>query len=384
MVVYVHYPQCDVRCGYCDFPTVALADFPHARYADQVLRELQGRAPAYAGRRVRAVYFGGGTPSLWPGQEVARVLAALRGAFAGSEGWEVTLEANPGQLPEAQLAALLDAGVNRLSLGVQSLDDAVLRLLTRSHTARLVEETVTRARRLGLANLTCDAIFGHAGQTLEHHLDQLDRLVSLGPDHVSLYGLTLSSGAALRRAGVTPLEPDAMGELLEAGCARLEELGYPQYEVSNYAPAPFRSRHHGLVWSGHPYLGLGASAHSLWTGPSDAEGAEGLETIRCINPPFSRYLDVPVRDGRLPALAGSRIEIVEPGSARYEMLFVALRTTDGLSRPLYRTRFGADVTVHYGGALAELAEVGLLCVEPDRVRPTRRGLWLADEVALRL
>lgn len=367
--VYIHFPFCGSRCGYCDFYSTACEsnDIPHRAYADAVLAELERRAPEHAGGALGSIYVGGGTPSLWQPAELARVLDGIRRAFPAQGGDpEVTVEANPGTGTADGLARVRAAGVNRLSIGVQSLDDRVLALLGRRHSAEQARQAVALARAAGFASVGCDLIAGTPDQTLPHHLEQLERLLELEPDHLSVYTLTLTPGSRLARAGVAPVASDLAAEMLEHGRARLAAAGLPQYEVSNYAAAAFRSVHNRGVWAGRPYLGLGAGAHSMrWDGPAN---------LRTVNPALSPYL----------AGEAGRTERVELPRARFEVMMLGLRTVEGVDREAYRRRFGADLLQHYGQELAELASWGLICLEPHAARPTARGIWFADEIALRL
>jgi oxygen-independent coproporphyrinogen-3 oxidase len=379
--IYIHFPFCLAKCGYCDFASCAVEprSIPHVAYADAVLRELAWRAADYAHLALRSIYIGGGTPSLWSPREVGRVVrAACAACRAADEGIEVTLEVNPATIDASGLARLGDAGVSRLSVGVQSLSDATLRLLGRIHTADQARSCVRAARDAGMDNLSCDVIFGVPHQTVADHLASLEQLLELAPQHVSAYALTLSADAPLRRAGWAAAGDELLAEMMDAGRERLETAGLPQYEVSNFAPPRRRSAHNALVWAGDPYLGLGASAHSMI--------ARGPATLRCANPPIATYLDAaPERDpAGVPTVAGATVEEVDEPRSRNEALFLALRTVDGLDRRAYRKRFGADPVDHFAPGLSSLQAAGLLSVDETRIAPTRRGIWLADEIALRL
>jgi oxygen-independent coproporphyrinogen-3 oxidase len=377
--VYIHVPFCLRRCGYCDFASSATAasEIPHRAYAAAVVRELELRAGDHPGLELASIYLGGGTPSLLAVGAIGEMLDAIRGRLAASPALEITIEANPGTVDERRLSALRALGVNRLSLGVQSLDDRSLALLGRIHDAAAARAAIRAARAAGFTRLSCDVIFGLPGQTLAHHLAQLRALCELAPDHVSAYGLSLSPGSALSRAGLQPAADELQAEMMEAGRALLEEAGLPQYEVSSFAPESERSRHNLLCWSGRPYLGLGASAHSMVQ--------DGAETLRIANPPLSRYLEAAPSPGAVPArLEGAVLERVGEASSRFELLFLGLRTVDGVDREHYAARFGADPLAHFGPALRELEAQGLLSLANGRLAPTRRGIWFADELALRL
>jgi oxygen-independent coproporphyrinogen III oxidase len=365
--VYVHFPFCVAKCGYCDFSSLAcsLEQIPHRRYADAVLAELDARAARYEASALRSIYFGGGTPSLWERAELRRVLEAVRARFGGDD-LEVTVEANPGTIDGRGFAELLAAGVTRISLGAQSLDDAMLRLLSRIHDAAAARRAVREARAAGVQSLSLDLIAGLPGQSLAHHLEQLERLLELAPDHVSVYALTLSRHSPLRRAGHAPAPGERVTEMLVAGAERLSRAGQPQYEVSNFAAPAHRSRHNSLCWAGWPYLGLGAAACSMWP--------DGPRTLRHANPDLPRYLHG----------GGGTEELVGEAASRLEVLFLGLRTVEGVQRESYRQRFGADPLDHLGARLRALEAAGLVRLLEDRIAPTPRGLWLADALALHL
>jgi putative oxygen-independent coproporphyrinogen III oxidase len=378
--VYIHFPFCRSKCGYCDFPSVASAEIPDGAYTKAVLDELEARSAAYAQLDLRSIYLGGGTPSLWSTGSLDRVLAATSSRFTTQAVPEVTLELNPGPpdapLAEAAYEQLLRAGLNRLSIGIQSLDDRMLELLGRVHDARAARQTVRRARAAGFERISCDLIFGLPGQTVAHHLDQLNALVDLGPEHISAYSLTLSAAAPMRHAGLVPVSDDLMAELMAAGSALLEGAGYQQYEVSSFARPGAQSVHNVLVWAGQPYLGLGAYAHSMLP--------EGPSTLRVANPGLELYLRPSTYAGTPPRHGDAAMERLDPPGSCFEHLFMGLRTTAGVAREGYRRRFGADVEEHFRDPLGALQRDGLVTLSTAAVSPTARGLLFGDEVALRL
>ena len=225
--IYIHFPFCRTRCGYCDFPSAASSRIPQRRFTGALLQELERRAGEVGGAPLGSIYLGGGTPSLWRAEGVGAVIAAALARFpAADPGVEVTLEMNPGDLSSARLGALGQAGVNRLSIGVQVLDDAILATLGRRHTARDARDTVEAARRRGFRNVSCDLMFGFPGQGVAHHLAQLRDLLDLGPDHVSTYALSLSPRSALyRERGWREADPDLLAASLDAGRELLERRG---------------------------------------------------------------------------------------------------------------------------------------------------------------
>jgi oxygen-independent coproporphyrinogen-3 oxidase len=380
--VYVHFPFCASRCPYCDFATEARAAPPHDAYADAVIAELAARGPGFATRRLRSIYFGGGTPGRWRADRVAAVVAAVGAAWPGAEALEVTVEMNPGDAAPEHLAALRAGGVTRLSLGLQSLDDGELRLLGRRHGRAEALAAVAAARAAGFADLACDLIFGLPGQTAARLAATLDEVCALAPEHLSLYGLTIEEGtpfAAARRAGRLELpDDDLQVELYRLCRARLAAAGYRHYEVSNWARPGKEAVHNGLYWRGVEYLGLGAAAHSLHLG--DGVGGE-REAERRAN---LRDPDAYVAAAAAGRFAPATVERLSPEARRREALWLGLRVLAGVPRDRFRAQYGVDPEAVDPAACADLAAAGLLAVEPDRLRLTDRGLLFADEVGARL
>lgn len=263
--VYVHVPFCARRCSYCDFAIAVRRNVPVTEYLAALDGELSARFGTHARPAVDTIYLGGGTPSLLGGDGVARALALVQRRFPADAEAEITIEANPDDVTPASVAAWRAAGVNRMSLGAQTFDEGVLAWMHRSHDAGATQRAVSAARTGGITNLSLDLIFALPDALARNFESDVERLLSLRPDHVSLYGLTVERGTALGKwvsSGVTVEKP-------EEGYAReyliahrlLGEAGFEHYEVSNYALPGRRARHNSAYWSGAPYVGLGPSAH---------------------------------------------------------------------------------------------------------------------------
>jgi oxygen-independent coproporphyrinogen-3 oxidase len=378
--VYVHFPFCSVRCPYCDFAVDTRAAIPHERYADAVLAELahrQGwfldgaRSPA-----LRSVYFGGGTPGLWRPDQLARVLDGARAAF-GSTPAEVTVEANPGEVTVEHLRALRQAGVDRLSLGVQSFDDGLLVRIGRNHDGRAPAGAVSAARAAGFERLSCDLMYGLPGQSLEDWKRAVEAVLALAPDHVSAYALTIERGTpfgALDRAGRLPRpEDELVSEMFVWGRQALAAAGFEHYEVSSYARPGQRAVHNGLYWSGGAYLGLGASAASFR--PLTDGRAWRFTNARATD----SYL---ARAARAPA----QVELRLSPDLENEALWLGLRTRDGVDRVAHAQRHGADPLAagQRAAAARRCVDAGWLEITAERLRLTDGGFLFADEVASRL
>lgn len=387
--VYVHFPFCSVRCPYCDFAVDTRAEIPHDPYADAVVRELAARAPWFRGARgevppLRSIYFGGGTPGLWRPDAIGRVIDAARRAFDGPEpaALEITLEANPGEVTPALLRALRAAGVNRLSFGLQALEDRLLVRLGRNHAAAAGPAALAAAREAGFDNVSCDLMYGVPGQTQDDWRRSVEGLAALAPEHVSAYALTVERGTpfgALDRAGRLPRPDDEqVAEMFTFARAALGAAGYAHYEVSSWARAGRRAVHNALYWSGGAYLGVGASAASFRP-LGDGAG------LRFANPRATdTYLRAAAAGGGSPAPA--TVERRSPADLENEALWLGLRTADGVDRAAHAARHGRDPLAPAGRSAAarRCAEAGWLEITERALRLTARGFLFADEVASRL
>jgi oxygen-independent coproporphyrinogen III oxidase len=365
--LYIHVPFCLSKCGYCAFYSEPHWD-DHLldRYADAVVTEFQTRVGKP--RSWKTAYFGGGTPSLLGPKRVVRILSAVAG-HESLDDTEVTLEANPETVTLGLLKDLRSAGVNRLSLGLQSLDDAELRYLGRAHDVRRGREALEAALRT-FDRVSIDLIYGLRGQTVESWLRTLHEAAGLGPGHLSAYELTLDPGTPLGDAG-----SDAPGhaDFFFATHECLAELGFQGYEVSNFARSPAaRSRHNLATWAYRPYLGFGPGAHSL---ERNADAA-----IRRFNrPALADYL-AGARTGSVP----HEKEPLTPPQQLLERLMLGLRTDVGLDLSHIRHLLTEAAADSLASRLSRLETQGLLRLDNDHIRPTLRGMALADGLAAEL
>jgi oxygen-independent coproporphyrinogen-3 oxidase len=373
--VYVHVPWCERVCPYCDFAVVAARALPagaEARYIDALLCELEARRASYAGRPLASLYLGGGTPSLLAPEDLARIVAAVHAAFPPDAPPEITLEVNPSSLERARLPAFRDAGVNRISLGAQSFDDATLKRLGRAHRAAAVRETLAAIRAARFSSLSLDLIFAAPGQTLELLDADLDAALAAAPEHLSAYELTLEPGtpfaAAAARGRLARPDEEQVARMLARIEERLAAAGYLRYEISNFARPGHESRHNRRYWERRPVLGLGMGAVS--TDPPDAAHAHG---VRRANPrQLERYLADP---------CAGEVEVLGAPIARGEAMFLALRMARGVDAARFAEEFGAPPRRYFGAAIERLCEEGLLREEPSGdLRLTPRGRLLADSV----
>lgn len=372
MLLYIHVPFCQSRCAYCSFHSVPLSLAGATAIQDWVsglFSEI-----AYWGDKLNnpvlsTVFFGGGTPSLLPEKIVAGILLRLNKAFVLEKGAEITLEGNPDSAGEAgYLYGVYKAGVNRLSLGVQSLDDAMLQMLGRTHSARHVVNTVMVARQAGFANLSLDLIWGLPGQRPQGWLNTLKEVVRLRPEHLSCYGLTLEPGTKLHdlvEKGKLELPPEREQSLMFMnGAEYLEELGYMHYEISNFARMGFQCRHNMGYWEGEDYLGLGPSASSTvdgrrWTNPGD------LKTWHS-----------GVKSGEFAA----RAEILDDETRLSEMVMLRLRTAKGLSLKDYQELSGKNFMQEHQNIIDALHKRKLLRIKNGYLSLTNNGMLLSNSI----
>ena len=365
--LYIHIPFCKAKCAYCDFYSLAHSEEKMDAYTAALLRHLEEVAPRAAGMQVDTVYFGGGTPSYLGPARLIRILQTVQRRYDVTRDAEITLEANPDSAGDWRaLRKLRRAGFNRLSLGVQSTDDELLRRIGRVHTCEQVQQAVTAARKAKLTNLSLDLIYGLPGQTMEDWQRTLADAVALGPEHLSCYGLKLEEGTPLwqQRQALTLPDDDAQADMYLYTVAALSEAGYGQYEISNFARAGRESRHNLKYWRMQEYAGFGPGAHSDFGG---------------VRYGYVRDLDAYIA-GRL-VLAEAETDGTLARDFEYVML--SLRTAEGIDRRTfenrYRQRFEAmeRLFVQYEQAgLAQRTEGGW--------RLTPRGFLVSNSIIVAL
>ena len=372
--VYLHIPFCSSICPYCDFNTYRGMEALIPRYVAALCRDLEREAGRIEGRAVGSVFFGGGTPSLLDGAQVAAVMDTLRSRFRLAEDAEVTLEANPNSADRERFAAYRAAGVNRLSIGVQTADRRGLRVLGRHHEASDAAAAVTVARGAGFAHLSVDLIFGWPGQDVETWRRDLATAAGWPVDHLSLYSLIVEPGTpmadAVRRGVLLALDDDDAATLYEVAIGEMARRGFGHYEVANWALADGgRSRHNQLYWRNGEYFGIGAGAHATFG---------GARTMRHLLP--KTYIEA-IEAGRPPV---SNVEQIDERTSRGETMMLGLRLLDeGVGREAFRQRHGEALDAVYGDTIRELVVLGLLTDDGERVLLTARGLMVANDVCAR-
>jgi putative oxygen-independent coproporphyrinogen III oxidase len=360
--LYVHVPFCLTRCGYCDFNTYAGLDHLSTPYVEALRREAELWSNEWTDAQFVSLFLGGGTPTTLPDRTLAELLDHLRAAFAFTGRPEVTVEANPDTVDVAYLSALREAGVTRLSLGVQSFDPAVLESLERIHGPTAARKAFVSAREAGFDDVNLDLIYGANGESLDGWRRTLEEAFALGPDHLSCYALTIEPATPLGRkveTGLLPApDPDLQAAMYDLACDLLAQAGYEHYEVSNWARPRHWCVHNMGYWEGRPYLGLGAGAHSY------RDGRRWWN----VRPP-QEYLEM-VGAGQRPVGGDERLTDEE---RRLERLLLQLRTAVGVPVEWVDEQRAAG-----------FVEDGLALRRGDRLVLTERGLFLANDLVLSL
>lgn len=369
MLLYVHVPFCRRKCNYCGFYSEAYTEEGREAYVSHLLREISYWGRTLKKPEVETVFFGGGTPSMLPAADVMDITRAIRKHFRQAKNVEVSFECNPDSVGKPEYAqALKVAGINRISLGVQSMDDAQLELLGRPHSALQAARAFSVLRQAGFANINVDLIWGLPGQRLRLWKEQLKRICELKPDHLSCYGLTVEEGTPLERSClaqevVLPHE-DEQARMFLYGADYLESQGYLQYEISNFARMGFFCRHNLGYWEGREYLGVGPAAVSTiaserWENPADLK--KWVEAVRNVD-------------------LGREREQLDTLTRVKEMVMLRLRTSRGLRLKAYRELTGQGFTKQHAGLVKALHKHNLLRISKGYLRLTRNGMLVSNTI----
>lgn len=367
--VYVHIPFCASRCSYCDFYSTLKLETAGSHYVDALIGEAVLRRCELHGEAVRTLYLGGGTPSQLPLPLLSRLVEGLRGALDLHGVEEFTIEANPDDVTPEWCAALPALGVNRVSMGVQSFEDRILRAIGRRHTSQQVVKAVENLHDVGIGNISLDLIYGLPGQTLDSWAESVDRAIALAPRHVSAYWLTYEPGTRLWRqreqGEVTEVPEDVCIAMYHLLVKRLQEAGFEHYEISNFSLPGYHSRHNSSYWDGTPYLGLGAAAHSY------------DRNVRRSNPhDLHAYIS---------CIAAGKTACIEEEMTlweRYdERVMLSLRTAAGMDVERLRQEFGDELAGHFLHEVQRHIAAGNIRREGDsRYVLTTDGILLSDSV----
>jgi putative oxygen-independent coproporphyrinogen III oxidase len=375
--LYIHIPYCVSKCPYCDFNSHVVQEIPERDYTDALLRELEhyGNSDDWRGRTVQSIFFGGGTPSTFKPASIGKLLAWVAATFPIDADCEITLEANPGTVESDKFSGYRDAGVNRISVGVQSFQPKILKFLGRVHSADEARKALQVVRHAGFDNFNFDLIYANPDQTLAELEADLDEALEFNPPHLSAYNLTFEEGTPFhheyrsgRMKSLSEDEEVAMAELIEE---RLLATGLQRYEISNYAQSGWYSRHNVNYWRYGDYLGLGAGAHSYRT--TGSKEFAGRRWSNEKNP--GRYMTQVNQANR----AVVEREEIDFDKAAGEFMFLGLRMTEGISINAFRARFAKN-TREIFPQISDWIDGELLEEKRGFLRFTRKGLLVANSM----
>ena len=362
---YVHIPFCTQICYYCDFSKVFIKNQPVDSYLEHLIEEYH----SYDIKKLRTLYIGGGTPTALSASQLAFLLEKLTDKLDLSYLEELTIEANPGDLDQEKIAVLKDSPVNRVSLGVQTFNDRMLKQIGRSHLEKDIYENIANLKKAGFDNISIDLIYALPKQTMEDVKTNVAKAIALDIPHMSLYSLILENHTVFMnrmRRGKLPLpKEDLEAEMFDYIIAELEKAGFEHYEISNFSKPSFESRHNLMYWDNAEYYGIGAGASGY------------VDGVRYKNHgPIRHYLQA-VEAGN----ARVQEEMLTLKEKMEEEMFLGLRKKSGVSKKRFEEKFGISFEDQYGAVVSELTEQGLLVPDRDIVRMTKQGLFLGDTVA---
>ncbi|MBR3796434.1 MAG: radical SAM family heme chaperone HemW [Clostridia bacterium] len=372
--LYIHIPLCVKKCAYCDFASFSGRMAQRDCYVQAVCREIRAQAAFFGRRRVATVFFGGGTPTLLSGAQITEMMRVVRECFDVLPDAEITMEGNPGTLDMENLRAYRAAGVNRLSLGVQSMDDKLLAAIGRIHTAKEAEDAVAMARKAGFENINLDLMYGLPGQNAIQWKETLQKAIGLAPEHLSCYSLILEEGTPLYdsvNAGeCAPLPDEETMESMDALTLELTAAaGYSQYEVSNYAKPDRQCRHNIVYWECLPYLGVGLGAHS------------DMDRRRFYNPAeWESYLQMTGNDAAQRKGEGS----CSQQERMFERMMMGLRQTRGVDAARFERDFGCTIESVWPETIAQMTRKKLMTSNKERILLTPRGMQVMNGVLVSL
>ncbi len=366
--LYLHVPFCVAKCRYCDFHSATAPPAVQKRYVAALAAELSHRAPEAQGYVVDTVYIGGGTPTVLPAPLLAALLDTVRTHYRLDPAAEVTVECNPVTDTAGLFEGLLAAGVNRLSIGLQSACDRELKALGRPHDLAAFSRTLQAARRAGFQNINVDVMFGIPHQTPSSLQDTLKTVLAHAPEHISAYGLRVEEGTPffLERHTLPIADDDTVADMQQAVSTVLQGAGYEHYEVSNYAKAGHRSRHNLRYWLGAPYLGFGAAAHSFFGGERYAAPRDTAGYIAAVEAENWQALR-------------TEAHLLTAHELREEYVMLRMRLFEGIDEADFFARFGISFEKAYG-SLECLVAGGLLIRKNGRIAFTERGMYVSNAI----
>jgi len=368
--LYLHFPYCISKCPYCDFNSYQLEEANQIySYISALYREITAYSQKLKTGNIKTVYLGGGTPTILSGTQIFNILKFCEDKFTIDKNAEITIEANPGTLDGEKLKLLIESGINRLSLGAQSFNNVFLKKLGRIHNAQEIIDSYFLAREIGFANINIDIMFALPDQNTEDLQDTLKKAVSLKPDHLSLYNLTIKPGTEYyreyKRGKLNLPTEDEEYDMYNWVIDFLEENGFEHYEIANFARPHKKSMHNLIYWQNKPYLGIGAGAYSY---------IRGYRYMNYENP--VKYIKETM-SGKLPKDNGERLSLRK---RMIETIILGLRTKDGVGYKKFKKRFGVSLNDIFCRQINKLVNLGLLEKSYVKIKLTRDGIFLANVV----
>lgn len=367
--LYIHIPFCRQKCLYCDFPSFAGKESYFDAYVHALIREMEQAKEELAGYHIKSIFFGGGTPTVLPVSSLKRIMEQIFACFHVREDAEITTEANPGTLDLETCRALKDMGFNRLSMGLQAWQDDLLKRLGRIHNREQFLENYHHAREAGFSNINLDLMFALPNQTLEEWEETLDAVTALQPEHISAYSLIIEEGTPFfdfyENGTYQETDEDTDRAMYRLAVEKLENAGYHQYEISNFAKEGRQSRHNKIYWLDESYRGFGMGAHSYWKGK------------RFHNP---MDLETYIRKSENQESLWEEMEEISLKEEMSEFMFLGLRMTKGIEKDRFFRRFGIEIETIYGEKIEKLKREGLLEEAQGFLRLTKRGIDVSNHV----
>lgn len=365
--IYIHIPFCKTRCIYCDFYSTTRSELKE-RYIHALCHELETRRQYLQGESIETIYFGGGTPSQLSGEDFQQVFDTIEKTYSMGQVQEITLEANPDDLTPQYVQTLTNLPFNRISMGLQTFDEATLRLLNRRHTAAQAITAIERCREAGFRNISIDLIYGLPGETAERWEHDLTQAIALNPEHISAYHLIYEEGTPiykmLQQHCVSEVDEESSVHFFSSLIDRLTTAGYEHYEISNFCRPGYPSRHNTSYWQGIPYLGCGPSAHSF-------NRREREWNIASLN----KYL-LGIENGE----RAYETEILDTTTRYNERIITSIRTSQGLSLTKLKEEFGTELWQYCLNMAAPSIKNGMLEERGNNLRLTRKGIFISDSI----
>lgn len=385
--IYVHIPFCKHKCMYCDFLSFDNeTNSKKIQYVNALMSEIRMYKP-YADRySVKTIYIGGGTPTTLDEALISNILKTINHIFNVDRFAEITIEANPGTIKYMDLLAYRELGINRLSIGLQSADDDMLRLLGRIHNYEEFENGFDAARRAGFKNISVDVMSGLPGQDMHTLVDTLTRVTELGPEHISVYSLQVEEGTMLsQRPDILDMLPDENTERSMYTMTKkvLKAAGYNRYEVSNYSKPGMESRHNTVYWTGGQYIGIGIGAASYFKGErfKNISNLDNyIEICEDIREELTKETDRARLYDSATAILREDVQTIYVDSRMEEFMYLGLRMTNGISRKDFQERFNRDVFEVYGDPINKYSTDGYIIVDDDRIRLSDKGIDVSNYI----